>query len=62
MALLYVKAFCPCFVFSRGGLIFNLELRSVLFVTGDTLLKRVVRYIGTLLFTALYTMLADSLL
>ena len=46
MAPLYAKQFCPCLVFNRGGLIFNSELRSDLLVTEDTLLKRVVRYIG----------------
>ena len=39
MAPLYAKQFCPCFIFSRGGLILNSELRSDLFVTEDTLLK-----------------------
>ena len=42
-APLYAKQFYPCFVFNRGGLIFNSQLRSTLFVTEDTLLKRVVR-------------------
>ena len=28
MAPLYGKQFCPCFVFSRGGLILNTELRT----------------------------------
>ena len=43
MAPLYAKQFCPCFAFNRGGLIFNSQLQSNLFVTEDTLLKRVVR-------------------
>ena len=58
---LYAKQFCPHFVVSRRGLILNLELQSVLFVTKDPLLKSVLRYIGALLCTALYTMLSDSL-
>ena len=57
----YVKQFCPCFVFCRGALIFYLELQSGLFVIEDTLLKRVVKYIGAFLVIALYTMLADFL-
>ena len=61
MPPLYVEQFCPCFVFCRGGLTFYLELQSVLFVIEDTLLKRVVKYIGAFLVTALYTMLADFL-
>ena len=43
MAPLYAEQFWPCFVFSRGGRISNSEMRSDLFVTEDTLLKKVVR-------------------
>ena len=37
---LYAKQFFPCFVFGREGLVFNSELRSDLFLSKDTLLKK----------------------
>ena len=43
VAPLCANQLCPCFVFNRGGLIFNSQLRSNPFVTEDTLLKSVVR-------------------
>ena len=43
----YAKLFCSHFVFNRGGLRFELELRSVLFATEDMLLRRLERYGGT---------------
>ena len=46
LAPLYAKLFCPNFVFILGGLGFNLELRSILFVTADMLLKRLDKYVG----------------
>ena len=39
----YTKLFCPNFVFNRGGLRFRFELRSVLLVTAEMLLKRLDR-------------------
>ena len=43
---LYAKLFCPTFVFILGGLRYKLELRSILFVTADMLLKRLDKYVG----------------
>ena len=46
VATLYAKLFCPKFGFILGGLRFKLELRSILFVTADMLLKRLDKYLG----------------
>ena len=46
LAPLYAKLFCPNFVLIPGGLRFKLELRSILFVTADMLLKRLDEYVG----------------
>ena len=46
LAPLYAKLFCPNFIFTLGGLRFKLELRSILFVTADMLLKRLDKYVG----------------
>ena len=46
LAPLYVKLFCPNFVFILGGLRLKLELRSILFVTADMLLRRLDKYVG----------------
>ena len=42
----YAKLFFPHFVLNRVGLRFKLELRSVLFVTEDMLLKKLERCSG----------------
>ena len=44
LAPLYARLFYPNFVFIIGSLRFKLELRSILFVTVDMILKRLDKY------------------